>query len=658
VLEARCLLSASVPATSTDLSISTTPVGDNVAYTLTANVHNLTSDATPVGTVAFVYLGSWMGADGIFRDPATGQFTDARLLGTASVSSDGTAVLDHVELLSGKYRVEAIYLGVTPTLLSLPNASTVVQGDAYNGQYELNNDINIPYYIVFPNGKPIEFVGTQYFQFLDSAPANGVVLPDDGMTVSRQLVFGLPYVPNQNPAPQDILSGSDAVRIDPPVLHSVQTSDTYTYQMQPFPLTYQPGNPSFDTSASSVQAVNVSLATSIRTALLLQNLGGSTPTNPPIIAAAISGPDFNNYIFRGLPYAPPHGDIHSATTTLTIHDIANAPSPSSGGDTSHQRSTLLTSVSPLIEQMPAGDVTFYKDNTPLARIPLSGDALWRPSADLFPLGTYTIRAVYSGDDIYLPGSGQFTLTITHTPTSLTIIPSTTTIHPGGTISLTTTVSTAVPDNVTPTGPVVFSEGGQNLATSDLGSTSEIIVSLAPGQHTLTATYAGDSDCLSSVALVTLTVAPEPSLPAPVNPDPPTVIPTSPSVNPGPGTVVTAPSPTTLTWPSLWTWPTPAITLTLALVPKTQRVNQPFSITPILLHSAVVPDGQAYIYADHHLIAKVRPGAMLNLGKLIHPGKHAIQGFYYPTKAKKPSLNSAIYTFNITTNGLVLTKTSK
>lgn len=150
---------------------------------------------------------------------------------------------------------------------------------------------------------------------------------------------------------------------------------------------------------------------------------------------------------------------------------------------------------------PTGTVSLFDGSQPLATATLAdGGATFEVSS--LSAGTHTLTAVYSGDATFggsrSPGVEQ-TVAQADSSTALTAQAA-----PGG-ATLVATVSSAAG---TPDGTVRFEEGATPLGSATLGAdgTARLGVSLAPGTHTLTATYQGTTNWTESTSgPVTFTV---------------------------------------------------------------------------------------------------------------------------------------------------------
>lgn len=138
---------------------------------------------------------------------------------------------------------------------------------------------------------------------------------------------------------------------------------------------------------------------------------------------------------------------------------------------------------------PSGFVSFFDGATLLKTVSLANDSA---SLDTFlsGAGAHPITAQYSGDRAFLPRSEQTSVQVAGFATNSTLVaPANATA--GSTVVLAATISSA--DGV-PTGQVTFLDGKNTLGTAalnDSGVAALRVNTLAPGTHSLTASYAGD-----------------------------------------------------------------------------------------------------------------------------------------------------------------------
>jgi hypothetical protein len=150
---------------------------------------------------------------------------------------------------------------------------------------------------------------------------------------------------------------------------------------------------------------------------------------------------------------------------------------------------------------PTGTVTFKDGSTTLGTGTLSGGAATFAISSL-AIGNHTITAVYAGDTNFASSTGSLNTNpqVVNKGNSATAV--TSSANPsvfGQSVTFTATVSATAPASGTPTGTVTFNDGSTTLGTGTLssGAATFAISSLAIGNHTITAVYAGDTNFASS-----------------------------------------------------------------------------------------------------------------------------------------------------------------
>ncbi len=126
-------------------------------------------------------------------------------------------------------------------------------------------------------------------------------------------------------------------------------------------------------------------------------------------------------------------------------------------------------------------------------------------------GTHTVGGSYSGDgNNSISTAPDVTITVSKSPTTLAVFPSTTTPAPGVPLLLTANLSAQFAGPTIPTGSVTFTLDGTTAGTAVLlsGTTATLtITSPSTGAHTLQAAYGGDANYSAATApSVSITVA--------------------------------------------------------------------------------------------------------------------------------------------------------
>ena len=144
---------------------------------------------------------------------------------------------------------------------------------------------------------------------------------------------------------------------------------------------------------------------------------------------------------------------------------------------------------------PSGTVTFKDGATALSTNTLSGGQVNYTNSTLAP-GSHSLTAVYNGDGNFNTNtSGVVTQTVGQASSTTSVASSANPSVFGQSVTFTATVSAVAPGAGTPTGSVIFQDGGTPLVTNNLSSGQATFASssLSVGSHSITAIYAGDSN---------------------------------------------------------------------------------------------------------------------------------------------------------------------
>lgn len=189
--------------------------------------------------------------------------------------------------------------------------------------------------------------------------------------------------------------------------------------------------------------------------------------------------------------------------TQTVKGVAASLTSSTPQSVVGQSVTFTASVQVLVPAgpIPVGTIVFAVDGTTLANVPVNPAGQASFTTSTLPRGTHQVTASYV-DDPALGTDDALPITQQVGPAAVTVtaIPDTGTSTYGDTVHFGATVVPNQPGSGTPTGSVVFLDGGTTLATVPLtprtagGAEATIAVStLDAGDHTITAAYQGDGD---------------------------------------------------------------------------------------------------------------------------------------------------------------------
>jgi PKD repeat protein len=202
-------------------------------------------------------------------------------------------------------------------------------------------------------------------------------------------------------------------------------------------------------------------------------IGGTYPgdsVNPPVTAAPLTV------------------EVQFDATTTTITSSAN---PAVSG----QSGSVTINVTPVAPGggVPTGLIEVFIDGDGGQTLTLTAGKVTVSLSSLSP-GAHTISALYTGDLNYLLSlSSNFSQEIDLAGTTTTLATTASPAAFGQPGSITATVRVVAPGTGSPTGTVTFSVDGVNRTPTTLtgGKATLPLSSLAPGTHTVTATYSGD-----------------------------------------------------------------------------------------------------------------------------------------------------------------------
>jgi sugar lactone lactonase YvrE len=160
------------------------------------------------------------------------------------------------------------------------------------------------------------------------------------------------------------------------------------------------------------------------------------------------------------------------------------------------QSVTLTLMATAASGTPSGSVVFYDGATALSgNVSLSASGVATYSTTQLTPGTHSLSAHYAGDTSNASGVSNVVIEVVNQiSTTTTIVSSNTTVNVGTPITFTATVSNT--SGPAPTGTVQFTDGTTVLGSGTVdsnGHASLTLATLAPGTHTIVATYSGDTD---------------------------------------------------------------------------------------------------------------------------------------------------------------------
>jgi hypothetical protein len=227
--------------------------------------------------------------------------------------------------------------------------------------------------------------------------------------------------------------------------------------------------------------------------------------------------DTNFSLHFGTPILQVVSSSNAYSTTTTV---ASSLNPSSVG----QSVTFTATVSSQGSGNPTGIVEFKDGTSDIGSVPLAGNSA-ALSTSALGVGTHSITAAYSGDLNFKPSTSSRLQQVVDpmlTETSTSLVSPVNPSEEGKPVTFTASVSPQSGSG-TPTGKVVFYNGGAVLATVKLvnGACKTTTTKLPAGTDSITAVYTGDSNYSGSTSTpleqvvvaattTTLTSTPNPS----------------------------------------------------------------------------------------------------------------------------------------------------
>jgi len=156
----------------------------------------------------------------------------------------------------------------------------------------------------------------------------------------------------------------------------------------------------------------------------------------------------------------------------------------------------------------SGSVTFKDGTTTLGSGNVSG-ATAVLSASTLAVGRHSLTALFNANsDLNAATSSPQSLTVTKGDTTVVASASPATSKPGQAVTLKATVAATAPAAATPSGSVMFKDGGKTLGSGTIASSKAqtSTSSLTIGDHVITASYSGDGNLTGSSATTAVKVS--------------------------------------------------------------------------------------------------------------------------------------------------------
>ena len=483
--------------TTTALTSSANPSTSGQAVTFTATVAPVApGSGTPSGNVTFVDGGS-------------------TVLGTAPLGSNGQAAFTTSALNPGNHTITASYGGDTnfnasggalagnPQVVKFIAPTTISLGSLpQNGQL-----VTLEAFVFGSNG-PFVPTGTVTFKDGGSTIGTGTLGASQGTFTeatfdTTALSVGSHTITATYPGNSNFTGNTGSFTL---VIAKANTSTTVTSS----------NNPSgFGQSIAFTATVTlVGPGSGAPTGMVTFLDGGSTIGTGTLSGGAVTfttstlgignhsitanyGGDGNFSSSNGSLTGNPQV-VTTGTSTTALTSSAN---PSAFG----QSVTFTATVSGSSGGSPTGSVIFTDGSSTLGSGTLdnTGKATF-PTSTLTP-GSHTIKATYNGDTNFAGSNISLTQTVNQATSTTALTSSSPSSTFGQPVTFTATVSSS---GGTPTGTVTFTDGSSTLGSGTLDNTGKATFptsTLAPGNHTIKATYNGDSNFASSNASLTQTV---------------------------------------------------------------------------------------------------------------------------------------------------------
>lgn len=195
--------------------------------------------------------------------------------------------------------------------------------------------------------------------------------------------------------------------------------------------------------------------------------------------------------------------IAKAATTVGL--VASSPSSVAGEQVS-LTATVAATDSPL---RPVGDVTFRDGSTVLGTAAIDATGVARLDTRAIAVGTRTLTATFDGsNDFATASSAPLAHAVAKAEVQVAIVSAPTRTWFGSAVAIDVVVSAVAPGFGLPTGSVAIRDGAIALGDPALdgnGRATLTVSSLAVGERTLTADYAGDASFEAGSASTTHTV---------------------------------------------------------------------------------------------------------------------------------------------------------
>ena len=477
-------------ATTTVVASAANPsvFGQPVTFTATVS-RTMTGQSTPTGSVAF------------FDGPTE--------LGTATLSS-GIARFTTAALIVGSHSITAQYLG--DAMDNRSTAAAVIQTVNQDGTVTAVTSTADPSVL----GQPVTFTATVSAAAPGAGTPTGAITFYDGSTslgggtlsggvatyTTSALSVGPHSITVSYGGDENFLTSASAVLSQ--VINQANSSTSIAVDVNPSVFGQQA------TLTAAVAAVTPGVGKPTGTVELfdgttelgVESLGSSGSRAFSLANLAVGAHLFTvqylgdgNFIGSASPVVSQI--VYQASTTTSL--VAQPASSVFGQSVTF--TATVGAVSPGAGS-PTGSVMFLDGSTTLGSTTLDGSATAAFTTSALTVGTDLITAVYSGDDNF-NGSTSANTEQTVSPAS-TMTAITSSGNPsvyGQQVTFTIAIGVVSPGTGVPTGTVTFYDGAESLGSGTLSGGAAVFATsaLAPGAHSVTASYSGDGNFTSSTS---------------------------------------------------------------------------------------------------------------------------------------------------------------
>ncbi len=488
-----------------------------VNFTVTVTQSPTSTQGTPTGTVTLYDL---------FPAPATSPTVPnppspppGVVIGTATLGSSGTAVIQDSTLAVGEHDIYASYGGntyyvaansATPLVQQVTEqVSVTLTNSSGNNPSTYNTPVTFAASVSITGNVSTSGTSVSFYDggaYLGSAPLNSSnmatfttsTLPpgNDSITasctdVNNVMGSSAAYIQSVKQTTATVVHSSAANNQS-----TYGTSVTFTATVTATGMLAPAGTVTFfdGTTQLATQSLTAASGTTATATYTTSTLAVGAHT----ITASYNG-DADGFGSTSAGYAL----TVNATTTAT--GLTSSANPAIAGTSV----TFTAKVTSSGGNVPTGTVNFYNSGTLLGSGQINAAGIATYSTSVLAIGSYSITAGYQGDanDGSSTSSPVLIFSVIQATTSVQLASSAAAVTVTTPVTLTATVSG---NGVTPTGSVAFMDGATALGTAALntsGVATLITPALPVGQQSITAVYQGDTDDAGSTSnAVSITVS--------------------------------------------------------------------------------------------------------------------------------------------------------